>query len=69
MFVRFDDGKLQEFGFWEPSDGRVGAVGINGPRRFIGQLRKSKTVKIEAEFWQEGTRVFEFDVHGLDKNW
>ena len=34
---------------------------------FIDELRKAKRLKIEADFFQEGPRVFEFDVRGL--NW
>ena len=69
IIVRFDDGNLQEFNFWEPNDGRIGAVGFSDSRRFISQLQKAKRLKIEAEFWQEGTRMFEFNVAGLSPEW
>jgi hypothetical protein len=32
----------------------------------IAGLRKANKVYIEAKFFQEGTRVFEFDVSGLE---
>ena len=30
--------------------------------RFVSQMRKSKLIKIEAQFFQEGLRVLEFNV-------
>ena len=32
-------------------------------------LYKSKTLRIEVPFYGQGKRIFEFDVHGLDKSW
>ena len=32
----------------------------------MSQLRSANKVKIEANFYQEGRRVFDFDVAGLD---
>lgn len=64
--VRFDDGELWKFDFGEPADGTTGVVFIHDNEEFINQLRKAKSLKIEADFYQEGSRVFDFDVHGLD---
>jgi hypothetical protein len=41
-------------------------VFIHDEEKFISQLRNANQVKIEADFYQEGRRVFEFDVGGLD---
>ena len=41
-------------------------VFIHDEEKFISQLRNANHVKIEADFYQEGRRVFEFDVGGLD---
>jgi hypothetical protein len=70
LAVRFDDGALQTFIGSQANDGRTNEIGLSSDSdRFIEQLRKSKKVKIEATFFQEGTVVFEFDVHGLEAKW
>jgi hypothetical protein len=33
--------------------------------KFLQELKKSKRVAIEASFYQDGTRIMEFDVSGL----
>ena len=64
--VRFDDGELQKFAIGEPADSTSDLRFIHDNGKFINQLRKAKSLKIEADFYQEGPRVFEFDVRGLD---
>jgi hypothetical protein len=64
--VSFDNGELQEFEVIESEARTSGVLFINDEERFISQLRNANTVKIEATFYQEGRRVFEFDVRGLD---
>ena len=63
--VRFDDGELWKFGISEPVEGTTGLLFIHDNEQFISQLRKANSLKIEADFYQEGPRVFEFDVRGL----
>jgi len=67
--VRFDDGELWKFAIGEPEDGATGLLFMRpvDAESFIEQLRKAKSLKIEADFYQEGPRVFEFEVRGL--NW
>ena len=66
--VRFDDGELWKFDIGEPEDGTTGLLFMRpvDAESFIDELLKAKRLKIEANFYQEGRRVFEFDVHGLD---
>ena len=64
--VRFDDGPIQYFTLRPAADGRANLAFVSGYDRFVSKLRKAKSVTIEAPFFQEGTRVFEFDVHGLE---
>jgi hypothetical protein len=66
--VRFDDGELWKFAIGEPEDGATGLLFMRpvDAESFIDELRKAKRLKIEADFYQEGARVFEFDVGGLD---
>ena len=65
--VRFDDGELQKFTIGEPYDGKSSLQFIhdNEVEQFMSQLRKAKRLKIEADFYDQGSRVFEFDVRGL----
>jgi hypothetical protein len=64
--VRFDDGELLKFDIGEPVESTTGLVFIHDNEEFVSQLRKAKSLKIEADFFTEGPRVFEFDVRGLD---
>ncbi len=66
--VRFDDSELQEFEVGESVESTTGVLFINDEERFISQLRNANKVKIEANFYQEGRRVFDFDVAGLVRN-
>lgn len=67
--VRFDKGELQKFVVGDSADGSSNLLFIRHYDQFVSQLRKAKTVKIEASFFREGSQVLEFDVHGLHKNW
>jgi hypothetical protein len=66
--VKFDKGPVQRYTCVEPSDGRTGEIFIEGGRRFLAQLKKTKTVVIEAEFYQQGDRQMTFDARGLQWN-
>lgn len=66
--VKFDDGAIQQFPFSVSAD-TPNWIWIGETRRFLGQLRKAKKLKIEAYFWGQGVRVLEFDVHGLRGDW
>jgi hypothetical protein len=63
--VKFDGGKPQSFTASGPSDYSTTTLFIRGYDKFLASARKAKKVYIEAEFYQEGTRVFEFDISGL----
>jgi hypothetical protein len=65
LSVRFDDGKAQNFSAVEPADHSTSMLFIRGYDRFLASARKAKKVYIEALFYQQGTRVFEFDISGL----
>jgi hypothetical protein len=63
--VRFDNGKAQNYTAVEPADHSTTMLFIRGYDRFIASARRAKKVYIEAQFFQQGTRVFEFDISGL----
>ncbi len=65
--VRFDNGKAQNFSAVGPADHSTTMLFLRDYDRFLAVARKSKKVYIEAQFFRQGTRVFEFDISGL--NW
>lgn len=67
VLVRLDEGKAQAFSVSKPEDHSTTALFIMNYNRFVASLRKAKHLYIEATFFQQGTRVTEFDVSGL--NW
>ncbi len=63
--VRFDSGKEQVFRVNGMADYKTNAIFIRDYERFLNAMRTAKRVQIEAFFYQEATRVFEFNVTGL----
>jgi hypothetical protein len=63
--VRFDNGKAQNFSAVAPADHSTTMLFIRGYDRFLAGARKAKKVYIEAQFFQQGMRVFEFAISGL----
>jgi hypothetical protein len=63
--VRFDSGKAREYKALEPEDHSTTAIFIERFEDFVARAKKAKKVRIEASFFQEGSRVLEFDVAGL----
>lgn len=64
--VRFAKGNAQRISASEPDDHSSNVLFISNTSSFIAQARKSDKVFIEADFYQEGSRVFEFDISGLE---
>ena len=65
LTVRFDDRPPQKYTAVEPADYSTTSLFIRNYSRFVRNLRRSKKLYIEAKFYQEGSRVFEFEVDGL----
>ena len=63
--VRFGEAKPQTFSASEPADHSTTVLFLRNYGRFVVNAKKVNKVYIEAQFYQEGTRVFEFDVSGL----
>lgn len=63
--VRFDQGKAQSYNAAEPADNSTVTLFIRNFDRFLSGVRKAKKLYIEAQFYQEGNQVFEFDVSDL----
>ncbi|MBD5254625.1 MAG: hypothetical protein HDS53_00910 [Barnesiella sp.] len=60
--MRFDDADPFTVNCSEPSDLSSDILFLNGYSKIVGLLKKSSTMKISVEFFQEGTRTFTFDV-------
>jgi len=67
VLIRFDDSKASIYSASEPSDGSTTDIFISNFPRFYSMLKNSKKLRIEAEFYQEGRRVLDFDVSGFDE--
>lgn len=65
--VKFDDGKLQKFSADEAADYSSNTIFISNYSRFLGALKKSRKLLIEADFYRYSGQVFVFDINGL--NW
>jgi hypothetical protein len=66
VLVRYDEGMAWEYRATELEDRSTTALFIQGYADVVASLKKSKTVRIEAKFYQEGPRTFEFDVRNLE---
>lgn len=66
--VRFDDGNPQTVHGNESADHDSTVVFLEGYDRLVSQMAKAKLMRIEIQFYQEGLRVFEFDVRDFDAN-
>lgn len=66
VMVKFDEHKPLRFSASEPSDHSTTVIFINDYAGFVARAKKSKKIYIEAQFFQEGARVFEFTSKGLN---
>lgn len=65
VLVRFDDAEPSTFKASGPEDASNDTLFINGSKKFIAALKKTKRVKIELPFFQHGTRLFTFKTEDL----
>lgn len=64
--VRFDDEPQYNVYCNEASDGSSDVLFLSGYSSLVGKLKTHKTMKINAEFFQEGNRTFTFDISNLE---
>lgn len=69
VLVRFDNDEAIKFTALEPDDHSRTILFIQGFKRFMEKMKKASTIRIEAPFYNEGNRVFEFDVSNLNDKW
>lgn len=58
--VKFDNGAIQKFSAWKPSDGTTTILYLRDVKPFVEQLKKSKRVLIEADFYKNAGTQMEF---------
>lgn len=63
--VRFDDAPAFDVKCNEPSDVSSDVLFLTNYSKLIKLMKESKTLKINAEFFQEGVHTFTFDIEGL----
>lgn len=63
--VRFDEEKPQAYHATEPADHSTTVLFLSNYEGFVAKARRCKKVAIEAQFYQQGTKVFEFNIEGL----
>ncbi|MBN1325875.1 hypothetical protein JW977_02760 [Candidatus Falkowbacteria bacterium] len=63
--VKFDDNKPIVINYSSPSDGSYDTIFLKQSDTLISELKKSKKVIVEAEFFDEGNQLIEFNVEGF----
>lgn len=63
--VKFDDGPIRRYGCTDASDGSNNMIFVEGANSFLANLKKSKKVVVEAEFFQNGMQQLTFNTANL----
>jgi len=66
IMVKFDDRPALKLNGTEPADHDSTMVFISGFDRIVTGLKTAKKTRIEVQFYQNGSRVFEFDTEDFD---
>lgn len=66
--LRYGDGQAWEYRANEPADGDTTTLFVRGYDDIFASLKRSDSLRIEAQFYREGVRVFEFNTRGLKWN-
>lgn len=65
LVLRFDAGGIQHNDAGRPEDYSSDLVFLENPSQILAQLKRSRSLKIQATFYNEGNRLFEFNTEGL----
>lgn len=66
--IRFDDGAAQTIGVTGAADGSSNIVFFQNAAKLLVKLKTAKKVFIQAEFFDNGSAVMEFNTAGLEWN-
>jgi hypothetical protein len=64
--VKFDDQKIEKFSLSSSNTDSSTVLFVDNKKRFLNELKKSKKVIIELQFYGTGPRQFSFDSQGLE---
>ena len=64
--VKIDGGNAEWIAVDKPMDRRTDLLFIHEPIKFINQIKNAKELKIAAQLSQNGEKIFDFPVDGLD---
>ncbi len=65
VLVRFDNGDSKQYSASEPADHSSNTLFLHDYESFVSNLINAKQVKIEAQFYQAGPRIFTFNIARL----
>lgn len=63
--IKFDDADLEKYSFSGAADGSSDVVFPDNSAKLISKLKKAKSIKIEAPFYEAGRQIFNFNTEGL----
>lgn len=66
LLIRFDDSPPVTFNASEPADHDSTVLFIENYSGFVGKMMKAKKVRIQANYFREGSPILEFDVSNFD---
>lgn len=67
--IKFDNNNPIHVNFSEADDLSTGYAFLENPNSLIKKIKKAKNIKIQIPIFQEGNRVFNFDIPKLDWNY
>ena len=63
--ARFDEGEVELYSCSRPESGSSGSLFINSESKFINKLKAAKKLVLEAEFYDNGNEIMEYNVSNL----
>lgn len=65
--VRFDNHPAESWGFSYPADHSRDAIFLSNYSGFMRKMRSASVVRLEVNMYNDGSRIFEFQVGGFDQ--
>lgn len=63
--LKVDNDEPFKINCYNASDGRTDVLFANNAEKLLEKIKQAKTLKVQAEFFQEGNKTFNFNVEGL----
>jgi hypothetical protein len=65
IHAKFDNAKIESYSATGARDGSADTIFIDNYNKFVSKVKKAKKLVIEADFYDVGSKQFEFNVEGL----